>query len=342
MRKPPRPFYKKSHQCWYLAIQGRQFRLDPDKDKAWQRYYELMGRRGIVEPGDPTVQHLLNQFILWTKDHRSVGTLHLHTGYCKAFGKFVGPVLKVSELKPFHLSRWVDNLYTPAGNPNSRRNAMRTIQRCLNWALDEGLVAASPLARVKKPTATPRDCDLTVEQYHELVAAIEDENFRDYVRFLALTGSRTKESRLITVEMFDRAGGRLTIPASLAKGGVERVITLDPEALAIIQRRGLKYGNGPLFRNSYGKAWSCQAVVKQFEKLSIKLDYAVKASWFRHVWITLLLTAGVDSVTVATLAGHKDLKMIQSVYNKLRKRDEHLRASLEQGLKELQQDREVA
>jgi len=38
----PKPFCRKSRKTWYVKISSRQINLGPDKDPAFQRYYELM------------------------------------------------------------------------------------------------------------------------------------------------------------------------------------------------------------------------------------------------------------------------------------------------------------
>ncbi len=42
MPRFPKPFFKKSHRCWYVELDGKQVRLGPDEAAAHKRYHELM------------------------------------------------------------------------------------------------------------------------------------------------------------------------------------------------------------------------------------------------------------------------------------------------------------
>ncbi|MBI3464896.1 MAG: hypothetical protein HY000_17845 [Planctomycetes bacterium] len=39
----PQPYWKHSHNCWYVKIDGKHHRLDPDEEKAKEIYKELIG-----------------------------------------------------------------------------------------------------------------------------------------------------------------------------------------------------------------------------------------------------------------------------------------------------------
>lgn len=63
-------------------------------------------------------------------------------------------------------------------------------------------------------------------------------------------------------------------------------------------------------------------------KLSIALGFRVTPYAVRHTFATEKIIQGVDLVTIATLMGHVDLKMLMKVYQHIRKRGEHLRKAL--------------
>jgi len=62
-------------------------------------------------------------------------------------------------LKPFHVSRWLDSHPDWQG---CRWGAITAVKRAFNWADDEGLIAASPIKKVKKPTMRRRERFITV------------------------------------------------------------------------------------------------------------------------------------------------------------------------------------
>ena len=52
---------------------------------------------------------------------------------------------------------------------------------------------------------------------------------------------------------------------------------------------------------------------------------------FRHSFVTRLLKAGVDPITIGHLAGHADVAMIARVYANIQNDTDHLRAALAKG-----------
>ena len=49
----------------------------------------------------------------------------------------------------------------------------------------------------------------------------------------------------------------------------------------------------------------------------------------RHTWATDAILRGVDLVTIATLMGHSDLKMLSTCYSHVQKRSAHLHEALQ-------------
>jgi site-specific recombinase XerD len=48
----------------------------------------------------------------------------------------------------------------------------------------------------------------------------------------------------------------------------------------------------------------------------------------RHTFATRKILEGVDLVTIATLMGHRDLTMLQKIYQHVKRRSDHLRNAL--------------
>ena len=64
----PEPFFKKSHKCWYVEIDGKQKRLDSDEDKAWKLYHKMMAGQRVVGE-DNQVLNVMEQFLDWSEHH---------------------------------------------------------------------------------------------------------------------------------------------------------------------------------------------------------------------------------------------------------------------------------
>jgi integrase len=162
-----------------------------------------------------------------------------------------------------------------------------------------------------------------------LVAAIKDDCFLEFVVTMRETGCRPKEIRDVEARHFDKDARCWTFPREEAKGKREpRVVLLNDRAFEICQRRALKYPSGPLFRNEDGNPWTKDALVCRCKRLTKKLGFHVCPYAIRHTFATDAIIRGVDLVTIAQLMGHRDLEMLQRIYQHVKKRGDHLREAL--------------
>jgi integrase len=70
-----------------------------------------------------------------------------------------------------------------------------------------------------------------------LLAAIDDDDIRDFVEWFWRTGMRPKEIRRLTWDMYDREAKALTVSGAITKTGKPRTIPVTGERAAIIERR---------------------------------------------------------------------------------------------------------
>lgn len=259
--------------------------------------------------------------------------------------------MKVSQLRAHHVTRWLAECYTfklgteERTSGSYRANLIRAVKAAFNWADAEEKIARLPLRKLKKPQVRSRDVYLTPEQWAKLIDIVKksqaSEAFLDAIITLRETGCRPQELRTVEARHFDRDGRCWVFPADEAKGQREpRVVLLNDTAFAITQRLALKYPKGPLFRNRLNRAWHKDALALRCRRLCTehmnrgklrpaKLDFPVCPYAIRHTFATDAIIRGVDLQTIATLMGHRDLKMLSRFYQHLNKRADHLRAALD-------------
>lgn len=352
--RQPKPFYRAARKQWFVQIGKKQIALaaaisetDADgKKAAWEKYYALMAGNQAVTPDSPVIE-VLAKFKAWNKKHRSAGTVEFYDRQINAFGTHVGQGLTMRQLKPLHVTAWLDADYSTAGS-NYRRNCIRAIQRALNWAVEEGHIEASPLKRMKKPAATPRDAVVTPDEWEQIVALLSGRcttyggrpgrlrsaEFLDFVTLLRQTGCRPQEARLIEARHLDRRTKCIVFERHESKGSgggrttERRVVPLADEAFAMCCRLALLYPGGPLFRNEDGRPWTMRALGRHFERIAKTLKIKISAYVLRHTFATDALVRGVDPVTLATLMGHRDLTQLMKTYQHLKTQGDFLRASM--------------
>ena len=350
----PKPFYRRQTRSWYVQIGKRQINLGPDKDKATEKYHTLMiGKQGAGT--DLTVATLVKLFLLWNQDHRGEGTQRFYSRPLLSFVEHVGVKLRVADVKKRTVEDWIDHKFLKGSNPNYKRNWLRAVVRLFNWAIDKEHITHSPVQRLKKPAAKPRDEIITTEQWQTLVGVLKQrgtsgEALLDLVTLMRLTGCRPLEARSVEARHLDRPARCLVFERELSKGETDeetverRVVPLTDEAFALCSRLALKHPSGPLFLRWTGKPWTNKDLKNYFRRLTTPmprkdrtgkkykstpaLDFHMTAYTIRHTWATDALVRGVDMATVATIMGHKDTTQLMNTYQHIKLKSDHVRAML--------------
>jgi integrase len=337
-KKPRQPFFRKSTQSWYVVLDGKFIPLGEDREKAFEKYYALMLGRQPIGP-DLKVQQALGMFLTWCEGHRSPRTYEWYRDHLKTFRAHIGPTLTLTNLKPHHVEAWVDHRYAGKSS-NYRHGAVRAVVRVMNWLVKGGHFPANPIANIERPATEAREAYITPDQWIKALALVkETDPFRDFIIFLRLTGCRPQEARAIESQHFDRFARTVIFAVRDSKGKKEkRVIPLHREAVAILTRLALKYPTGNLFRNAKGRPWKKDAIVLRFARMSEELGCEFFAYALRHTYATDALLRGIDPVTVATIMGHKDAKMILKVYQHINLNTGHIADAVNKAVDDLPLD----
>ena len=161
-----------------------------------------------------------------------------------------------------------------------------------------------------------RETFVPAEKWPEILAAIPDKEFRNYVIVAMTTGARAQEIPKIEARHFDPKHRRIVFPQKESKGKKRsRVIYLPDEAFEIVERLANQYPNGPIFRNTKGNPWNKNSVNCRFKRLKKKLKMpGLCATVLRHSYAHHQLTSGTDSHIVSKLMGHVDGRMLAERY----------------------------
>lgn len=336
--RQPKPYFKASHKAWYVNLRGKPHRLAEEEKAAWQEYHRLMAGEAPVT-SKTTVVALLDRFLVWTKDNRKPKTYSWYFDHLQSFTKYIGGKLKVGDLKPFHVTQWLDKARKKSGGWH-RRGSCKALKRAFTWACQQGLISDNPLKGLEMPAGEPREVYLEPADWARVLAIIEGKPLGDFFCFMRETGCRPEEARLAEACHWDRKHEQIVLPLALTKGKkgkkMPRIIRLNQAATAIVERLALKNPKGPLFRNRDGRAWTSYALNCRCRTLRKKLGLKHFLPYiFRHTWCTDALLRGVDPITVAILMGHKDGAMVMKVYNHLVRQNEFLKEKLRQATGEI-------
>jgi len=344
MARQPKPFYKKSHKAWYVNLNGKQIRLaseEDGKERAMDVYYRVMAGR-LPPRQDQTAAVILHRF-LRSLDYSPASTRRFYSRPVRSFIDYIGSSLRVAEVCPYHVENWLNDRHrlkrTRGGkltdNETSstyRHNLVRAVKTAFKWAEDKGYIAKSPVRKVKVPRqyARGKEAYIPPEKWQKVVETADSE-LLDVLTVMYETGCRPQEVRRVECRHFDREGRRWVFPVNESKCGEkteqERVVYLTDRAFEICQRLALKHREGPIFRRR-GKPWTSTMLSGHCGRLSEKVGCKVTPYQIRHTFATEKIIAGVDLVTISTLLGHRDLTMLQKVYQKVAARPDHLRKAL--------------
>lgn len=323
--REPRPWQRKSNSVWYVTINGTQHRLGTDKKAAFDAYHALMMTRGHVGHEESiSARWLLSRYWNAAKKKLAPATLATRETLLRKFGETLPDDLLASEIQPYHVTAWLDQSTLADTTQTDRISLIKTVW---NWGVRQGLLKENPLKGMETPGRSSDRDPLPKERWNELLSLIRDQEFRDYVNFMLLTGCRAQEIHKLTAEFFD--GEKFTLPLRESKGKKrKRVLFLHPEALAIANRLVAKYPEGALFRNRHGVPFNRNSVRCRFKWLAKKMQFpGLCATTLRHSYCHARLTEGMDSLAVAKLMGHVDGRMVATRYGHLENANEYMTAA---------------
>lgn len=76
MPRDPKPWFRKDRDAWFVTINGRRYNLGPERNAAFDRFYDMMLHGGEVQPAAEAVSvfTLFDQFLEWTLAQRAPRT----------------------------------------------------------------------------------------------------------------------------------------------------------------------------------------------------------------------------------------------------------------------------
>jgi integrase len=311
----PRPakIWLRKGRGWYREINGVQIKLataDEGYEKAKEVSAKLETKKTTIRYAQLSVPDLCDLFLRSQTELIKPSTIAWYNGHLNRFCRAKEHrTLRVRDVRRFHLTNWI--AAQADWNGSTKRGAIIAVTRVFNWASVEGYLSENPFLKYKRPEMGVRSM-APPEDVAKVVAAITSANVREYVLALAETGARPGELAKATAESLNRQTRTLAV---VGKAG-PRTVTLNATAFALICDLAERRPAGPLFLTPRGKEWSTNAARLVFKRLRAKTGVANVTSYtFRHAFATEAVARNVNAFLVADLMGHKDLDMINKVYN---------------------------
>ncbi|MBP3957861.1 hypothetical protein J8F10_21620 [Gemmata sp. G18] len=201
---PRKPFIRAFDGWWYAQIsvgsKRKQVKLVKGKEnerEAYRTFCPLVADEGQVNPAtaNQSVATVCDFFLDASRRAHKPDTFEWHRYYLQSFCDRFGRLM-TADVKSYHVTKWLD------AHPdwkNSRRHAIGVLKRAFNWAEEQGYITANPIRGVKKPRGGKRQRILAPEERQQILDAIPDESFRQFVFAMQETGCRPGEVAAVTV-----------------------------------------------------------------------------------------------------------------------------------------------
>lgn len=339
LMRQPKPWYRAALGAWYVEHHAKQVRLGEHPDGAsppkktkgsWNpppvildAFYKLMATdpANLPKAGQILVAQVCDLFLSHAEKHNERATYVWYKHFLQNFSTLYGRVA-AGELKPFHVTKWLDANTWKGG----QRNAVIALKRAFNWADQQGVLTPNPLRNVQKPPAGRRTRIVTTAEREEILAAVPDRNFKEFLTALYLTGCRPSEVSRVTAANVNLELGVWIFEQH--KTGKPRVIYLNPEMVEMSRRLVAERPDGPLFPSrKLNRPFSKNAIRCRLRNLRKRLPHlkGVVAYAYRHSYASGALENGVGIAQVAELLGHTDTRMVSRHYGHLNQKVAHMK-----------------
>lgn len=317
-----------ARKSYYTTIGGKQYKLSPDRREANRLLKELKRSLSVqTKAAAGSLAGLIDDVLDWVEKNRSVSTYDAYSYRCQSFLDHVGDI-DISEVTPRLIHEWTNRASWGDG---MRWTCIGTLKTVFNRGVRLGLIPSNPIQHVERPSPGKREHFITPEQHEKVLELVTDQAFKELLTVAWECGPRPQEILRVEARHLDIKGKRWVFPTSESKGKKKiRVVNLTDAALEICRRRAKEFPEGKLFRNSDGTPWTPFAVNCRFERLKKpeKLGQKLCLYLYRHAWMTRMLLAGNDPITVAAMGGHSDPSTLAKIYQHVLSDTTHVQRAL--------------
>lgn len=206
-------------------------------------------------------------------------------------------------------------------NPSSFNLRYAYLQNFWTWAIAEGYFRGDqhPMAGLKKRRPQGRVVQLSEVEVARLLKQPDRKTFaglRDYAAMLLQIDCaiRPGEALQLMPENFDPERGEISIPASIAKTRVSRILPVSQPTVEAISKllvvQPEEWGKVPIFTTCDGRAYR---VIEYSRRVKTYADKAglknITAYSLRHAAAILMLRKGVNSFVLQNIMGHTNPTM---------------------------------
>ena len=328
------PFFKKSHNGWYVRVGRQDVFLAKTQEAAWQEYRRLLAYSASSGEG-ATVAGVLIAYLDELRPSVSADRYAKVSRYARQFIEYVGTFREAAEISRGDILAWLnedkkgDKQNSRFWSVSAKRDAGQVVRSAFRWAMNEGMISKNPAANLRLEQPAPRSQTIDYETHRRLVLdAMASKKSRSFALYLIASrcGARPQQIREVAKESIFHHGQAWIFHnhKTRQKTGRPLVVPLSP-CLQTLTRILAANRDGKLFLNDRGSPWTKDSVSLRLRRLREKLGIkGVVAYSYRHTFATDAMLSGAPIATVAAMLGHTDTKMVSQVYGHLDQHTWHL------------------
>lgn len=258
--------------------------------------------------GDLTLAELAAAYLDWNELNRSYATWKSRRVYLRWIVEPFG-LERAVDLRPAHVEQ--TKRVHQGKAPKSINHFVRAIKTLYNWAMDQGILEANPVARVKGVPRAPvkRKAVSVLTAVRACRRGNASPPLGDFMRLLLYTGMRSGELAGLPWDAYDRANRALIVGGhkTVGRSGQPRMIPLTARAVHLIERQ--EKGGAAIFSDPDGRSLTRNAFAQRWKRA--RGDCAVTFHALRHTFVSQLLARGVPEWEVQRLVGHASTLMLR-------------------------------
>ena len=306
MGRASKPYWKKSHQAFYVTIAGKLHRLGTTKEEADRTFHALSLKQG-KEYQALGIPELIDLYLDDAETKLAKITYLNYRMHLQEWAQF-SHLIKIENLKPYHVTNYLKT--KPRWGHNTRQHAAAIIKLWARWVKNQGYIENNPISDYRNTKAIRRKPP-EPGALEKTRAGIISPVFRDYLEIALETGCRPGELMSLDCSRINLDERKAVVVGR--KG--ERTIVLNARACEILDRLVKRWETGPVLRNSRGGQWRWEAVRSQLIRAAARAGGPrIVPNHTRGIYATEAIRNGVDSLMVSKLLGHKDNTIIAKHY----------------------------